>query len=294
LSSRRRIAFQGERGAFSEEAVYACFGAHDVDAVPCRDFAAVADAVIRRDTDFGVLPVENSTAGSVAAAYDVLAAKQVMICAELVRPIRLHLLGLPGAELALLRRVLSHPVALAQCSRFLDSVGAERIAVYDTAGAAWQVAWDGDRTAAAVAGAGAASHYGLDVLAADVHDRADNQTRFLVVSRPDASPPAFQQGGAAFKTAVLMETEHRAGALVEVLSHFAEHGISLTHIESRPGDRPWHYRFVIEIQANAHDAHTRHALDQARAAARSLLVLGTFPLLADAPEHDRSATSVPA
>jgi prephenate dehydratase len=290
VNERRRIAFQGELGAFSEDAVYAAFGGDVVDAVPCRDFVAVADAVLQRVVHCGVLPVENSTAGSVAAAYDVLARAQLTIRAELVRPIRLCLLAVRGAALTSLRRVMSHPVALAQCARFLDTIDAERIAIYDTAGAARQVAQDADPTSAAVAGHGAALHYGLDVLAADIHDRSDNQTRFLIVSRPDTMPADLRLDDAAvYKTALLVETAHRAGALVEVLRRFADSGISLTHIESRPAEQPWHYRFVIEIEADLRHDAAQHAIHQARSAARSLLVLGSFPVLQDLPA---SATAV--
>lgn len=282
LSERLRIAFQGEAGAFSEEAVHQCFGAENVAAVPCRDFDAVAAAILDDAVDAGMLPVENSIAGGVAAAYDVLAGARLTIHGELVRPIRLCLLGLPGSQTASLERVLSHPVALAQCTRFLNTLGAERIAVYDTAGAAREVLRRGDATQGAVAGLGAASHYGLEVLAEDIQDRNDNQTRFLVIGRNGGIAPPVQLRAGSYKTALLLETEHRAGALVEILQPFSEAGISLTHIESRPGERPWHYRFVLELLADAASEPGRTAIETVRRRARSLVVLGSFRHLGSA------------
>jgi prephenate dehydratase len=271
-----RVAFQGERGAFSEEAIRACFGGGAMP-VPCRDFPALAEAVTSGAAQYGLLPVENSIAGGVAAAHDVLATMPLEIVGEVVQPIRLCLLGVRGATREGVRRVLSHPVALAQCQAFLGSLpAAEAIAVHDTAGAARMVAQRGERESAAVAGRIAAEIYGLDVLAEDVQDRADNQTRFFMLARPGTAPPATTRPAGIRRTALLLSTAHRPGALVDALLPFSEAGINLSRIESRPAAEPWHYNFFLEIDADATDPDTARAIERAAARARELRTLGSF------------------
>lgn len=273
-----RVAFQGELGAFSEEAVRVFFG-RAAQPVASREFTDVAAAVVGGEVDLGLLPVENTLAGSVVAAYDVLATQPLRIVGEVVTPIHHCVLGLPGARLDGLARVRSHPVALAQCTRWLASRPAlQAIAAYDTAGAARDVAEGGDPSLGAIAGRGAAERYGLQVLAADVEDRPDNQTRFLVVARrgADAAPPAKRSGG-AMKTALLAETANTPGALVGILAPFAARGINLSKLESRPTGEPWRYRFLIELDADAHGDDAAAALAEAAHHASRLDVLGTFP-----------------
>jgi len=274
-----RVAFQGELGAFSEEAVRVFFG-REAEPVACREFADVAAAVLRGEADFGLLPVENTLAGSVVAAYDVLATQPLEIVGEVVTPIHHCVLGLPGATLDGLARVRSHPVALAQCTRFLASrPGLQAIAAYDTAGAARDVANGGDPSLGAIAGRGAAERYGLEILAADVEDRPDNQTRFLAIvprgaARDGSLPP---RPGAPMKAALLAETANTPGALVGILAPFAARGINLSKLESRPTGEPWRYRFLIEIDADARGEDAAAALEEARRHASRLDVLGTFP-----------------
>ncbi len=269
-----RVAFQGEAGAFSEDAALAFFGGRAV-AVPRRDFEAVGAAVAEGAVEYGVLPVENSLAGSVVAAYDILSRGRLTIVGEVVRPIRHCLLGVPGAEPAEVRRIISHPVALAQCTRFLAVGSAEAVAVYDTAGAAREVAERGDPTLAAVAGRCAAERYGLAVLADGIQDRQDNQTRFFLVAAASARPVPSAPTDAR-KMVILLETEDRPGALVGALVPFALNGINLTRLESRPADRPWRYRFFLELSADAADPAAARAIEEARDRALSLRLLGSF------------------
>lgn len=274
-----RVAFQGELGAFSEEAVRVLFG-REVEPLARREFADVAEAVLRGDADCGLLPVENTLAGSVVAAYDVLASQPLEIVGEVVTPIHHCVLGLPGATLEGLARVTSHPVALAQCTRWLASHPTVRaVAAYDTAGAARDVAAGADPSVAAIAGRGAAERYGLRVLAADVEDRPDNQTRFLAVIARGADAPAVLAGrpGDAMKTAMIAETANTPGALVGILAPFAARDINLSKLESRPTGEPWRYRFLIEIDADARDEDAAAALAEARHHAARLDVLGSFP-----------------
>lgn len=278
----RRVAFQGELGAFSEEAVRALYG-DSVDPVPLREFRDAAEAVAAGRVDAAVLPVENSIAGSVGPAYDALLSFPLRVVGEVVRPIRHYLLGVPGAAVEGVRRAVSHPVALAQCTEFLRTRPAvEAVAVYDTAGAAREVADAGDPAVAAIASRLAGERYGLDVLAADIQDRDDNQTRFYAVVAEDAGP-APEPAGAELKTALVLETRNQPGALVAVLEAFAARGVNLTKLESRPGAEPWTYRFILELVSADDDAHAA-AVEDARTAAVSLRVLGRFPPWRPEPE----------
>jgi prephenate dehydratase len=177
------VAFQGEHGAFSEQALFRYFGG-DATPLPRRRFADVRRAVIRGEADFGILPLENSIAGRVPGSREVLAYGGVRGIGEVTLPIRLALLALPGARLEELDRAASHPVALAQCTLFLRRhPHLWPVAHYDTAGAARDLKLRGDRTLGAIAPAAAAERYGLSVLRTDVHDRADNRTRFAILAR---------------------------------------------------------------------------------------------------------------
>jgi prephenate dehydratase len=272
------VAFQGELGAFSEEAVRVWFGA-EVEPLPCREFRQVGEAVRSGRVDAGVLPVENTLAGTVQPSYDVLAEPGLEVVGEVVLPIRHFLLGLPDATLEGIRRVISHPVALAQCGNFLSRhPDMEALAVYDTAGAAREVAEGGDASSAAVAAEGAAERYGLAVLAADLQDRSDNQTRFLVI-RTESAPPLpgeERDHDGAWKTALLVETENRPGALVDILLPMSREGVNLSKLESRPGLTPWSYRFFLEFEGGADHENVGRALEEVRERARSVRVLGTF------------------
>src|SRR6266581_2760918 len=226
----KRIAFQGEPGAYSEEALFLLHP--DAESRPYREFRDVAQAVVERRVDLGLLPIENSG---------------LAIVGEVVSAVHHCLLGLPGATRDSLRRVLSHPVALAQCERFLrELVGVEVVAFYDTAGAAAEVARCGDPSLAAIAGALAARRYGLAVLGERVEDEPHNQTRFLLVARDPASPPP----GVAAKTTLLLKLPHRPGTLARALVPFAVAGLNLTKLESRP-DRttPWEYLFYVDVRS---------------------------------------------
>ena len=270
--SGSRIAFQGELGAFSEEAI------RNVDPlatpIPCRDFIDVAQAVEGGDADAGMLPIENTLAGSVVGSYDALTAcASLHVVAETVVEIHHCVLGVRGAALDELTTVESHPVALAQCTRWLRAHPAIVVrAAYDTAGAARDIAARGDARAAAIAGRGAAARYDLDVLAADIEDRSDNQTRFLMVAR---APRELERGVAA-RTALLVTTPNVPGSLLRVLEPLARHGINMSKLESRPADEPWHYRFFLELDHPAGDPKLDAALAELTEITESLRVLGTY------------------
>lgn len=268
----QRVGFQGELGAFSEEAVRALVPG--ADPIPHPSFEAVLRSVERREVDAGAVPVENTLAGTVAAAYDALASGAVSVVAEVAIPIRLYLLGTAEASVGGLREARSHPVALAQCRGFFEAhTDVLPQAVYDTAGAAKAVATSGDPAVAAIASRGAGKRYDLKVLAENLQDRDDNQTRFFLVV-PDTE--RVSTGGELLKSACIVEVENRPGILHSLLGVFADRGLDLTHIASRPGGSPWTYRFIVELtHPRSEDAH--EAFEAARAMGAQLRVLGTFP-----------------
>lgn len=271
------IAFQGEHGAFSEEVALHCFG-HDARTLPQPDFAAVAGAVTSGVASHGVLPAENVIHGSVLPVYDVLAEGRLCIVREHVHPIRLALMVLPGVSIGEVRRACSHPVALNQCMRFLrEHPRIEAVPFFDTAGAARDVAARGERSTAAVAPAGAARRYGLEILREGVEDRTDNQTRFFVVVAGSGARASATDAASPHRLVLMVDAAHEPGSLQRVLAPLAAHGINLTRIESRPAGEPWSYLFFIEAVAPdvaALDAAVAHV----ERAARRVLLLGVMPL----------------
>jgi prephenate dehydratase len=268
-----RIAFQGELGAYSEEALL--LAVPDAEPVPCRQFTDVARAVLERRADLGLLPIENSLVGSIATNYDLIAESGLSVRGEVISPVHHCLLGTPGARRESVRRVLSHPVALGQCERFLAALGeVEIVAFYDTAGAAAEVARRGDAAIAAVAGTLAAQRYGLDVLAERIEDEPHNQTRFLLVATAaQAAPPGMDT-----KTTLRLKLPHRPGSLAGALAHFARGGLNLAKLESRP-DRstPWQYLFYVDVETRVSAPPMAAALAAIRGEGGEVTVLGEYP-----------------
>ncbi len=270
-------AFQGERGAFSEEAARRFFG-RDVQTVPCRDFDQLFQAVVAGTAQAAVVPIENTLAGSIIKNYDLLLAHDVTITGEVVLRVVHSLIGLPGARLPDIRRVHSHPAALAQCERFLrEHPEMEAVVAYDTAGSVKQVMETGRPEDAAIAAEGAAQVWGAQVLARGIESDAQNFTRFFVVTRPGTVPAAANQA-AEKKTSLVFRTSHRPGSLFHALAAFAQRGVDLTKIESRPiPGRPWEYSFYIDLVGDAAGPVLAQALAQLAASAESVRVLGTYP-----------------
>jgi prephenate dehydratase len=277
---RCRVAFQGARGAYSEDAVRRFFGprAEPEPSFGCDD---VVRAVGRGGAAYGLLPVENSLAGSVVATYDALLAEpRVYIVGETVLPIHHCVLAPRGARLDAITVVESHPVALAQCRRWLAAHPEIVVrAAYDTAGAAEDVARCGDPARAAIAGRGAAARFGLAVLATDVEDRPDNVTRFVAIARAPSLPPE----GCPAKTALIATTPNVPGALHRLLGPIAAAGLNLTKLESRPAGEPWRYRFILELAHTMDHELLATLLGALGAETESLRVMGTFA--AEPPEH---------
>jgi prephenate dehydratase len=266
-----RVAYQGEPGAYGEEAVLGWFG-DAVTPIPMPTFSAVCAAIESGAAGAGVLPLENSVAGTVGDALDALAKGSQRVVGELLLPIRHQLLVRPGVGEDDVRRVSSHWQALAQCERFLSARGWEAVPAADTAGAARELAASGDP---------AGERYGLEIAASDIQDAADNVTRFAVLVADDEAPPAPAGPLAPIdgdrETLLTFETGHRPGDLYRALGAFADAGINLSRIESRPsGEGAWRYRFLVQVSGDADDEPLRGALMGMRRHTTSIRVLGSF------------------
>jgi chorismate mutase/prephenate dehydratase len=271
-----RVAYQGVEGAYSHLAAQRRYGATPGGALLTGfdSFREAADAVVHGASDLALLPIENTTAGSINEVYDLLADGKLHITGEVVSAIEHCLLALPGVKLDELRVVISHPQALAQCHAFFAQ-HAHLVArpELDTAGAARRVAQSGDRTLAAIASSAAAKTYGLAIVAQGIQSAAGNATRFVEI----ALRPAPLGDGAQPKTSLMLSLADRPGALGEILMRFAVHGLSLTKIESRPiPNAPFTYRFYVDVMGHAATEPFQAALDEVRPLTTELHVLGTY------------------
>lgn len=271
MSQTTIVAFQGEHGAYSEEAIHQFFGA-EVQTLPCRAFEDIFAAVEAGRATHGAVPVENSRAGSINKAYDLLLEHDLKVWGEILLRVRHHLMTMPGVTLDDIISVRSHPQALAQCERYLNRQGWQAETAYDTAGSAKQLAAAPEPGIAVIASRLASEIYGLDVLASGIEDIAFNYTRFFVVQPGD--PP--RTGDA--KTSLVFATSHSPGALVACLNEFASRGINLTKLESRPRrGRLWHYVFYLDFEGHWQDPAPREALVALLGRATFVKLLGSYP-----------------
>jgi prephenate dehydratase len=270
-STKTRVAFQGERGAFSEEAAVKLLG-EEIQLVPRPTFESLFVAIDEAAADYVLAPVENSLAGSVHRSYDLLLESSLHIAAEVIIPIRHHLIGCAGASFDGIESVESQPVALAQCERFFAAhPQLQRIATEDTAGSVAKVVERGDRTRAAIAGIRAANIYGGTVLRANLEDHAENYTRFVLLTSLNS------ETFGADKLSLVMKLPHKSGALHRALQPFADRGIDLLKIESRPiKGRPWEYHFYLDLQASTNDEKVIEALTELGERAAEVRVLGCY------------------
>ncbi len=238
------IAIQGEPGSFSHEAALKLVPGATI--VPCTLSAEVFAALTECKVDAAVIPIENSLAGSVSEHFDLLLIHEVKVERETLLRIRHNLIAIPGALTGEIDRVFSHPVALAQCRRFLaQHPRMEAFASYDTAGSVKQLVELRDRHAAAIASEAAAAYYGAEILQADIEDNPENFTRFFLVRRAPDSIADPQSN----KISLAFSVENRPGSLVAVLNELAGLGTNLTKIESRPvHGKPWEYIFYVDCQ----------------------------------------------
>jgi len=271
---KARVAFQGEPGAFSEAAAVRLLGT-GISTVPRPTFDAAFRAIGEDIADALLAPVENTLAGSVVRVFDLLLDSNLTMVSETILHIEHQLIGCPGATLADLRSVSSHPVALAQCERFfLANPKLKRAPAEDTAGSVREVLARGDKSFAAIAGRRAAEIYGGAVLAENIHDNPENFTRFVLLV-PSESAAQFASP-AARKMSIAMRIAHRPGALLASLEPFVRHGVNLLKIESRPiHGRPWEYQFFLDIEAES-PTQIEAALSEVRQATSEVRVLGLY------------------
>jgi prephenate dehydratase len=266
-----RIAFQGERGAFSEEAALKLLGP-EITLVPRGAFDATFSAIRDGSADYVLAPMENTLAGSVPRSFDLLVESGLQIIGEVVIPIIHNLISLPGAKFESLTSVESHPVALAQCEQFfIANPSLKRIVTEDTAGSVREIMRAGDPGRTAIASARAAELYGAAILQEHLEDDRENYTRFFLLAASAEIPPD------ADKISLVFRLPHSPGALQQALAPFARRSLNLMKIESRPmRGQPWEYRFYLDLQAAVGAAATTAALEQLKDFAVDLHILGSY------------------
>ena len=271
IAKNAHVAFQGERGAFSEEAAVKLLG-EDIQLVPRPTFEAAFSAIGDGVADYLLAPIENSLAGSVHRSFDLLVESNLNILAEVVIPIVHNLIAVPGAAFDELAVVESHPVALAQCEQFfIANPRLKRVVTEDTAGSVRSVIYAKDKSRAAIAGRRAASIYGGAILREHLEDNRENYTRFLLLATTSEAPEN------ADKLSLVFQLDHRPGALVHSLEPFARRNINLMKIESRPvHGSPWQYRFYLDLQASRRDPEVAAALAELENLVVNLRILGSY------------------
>jgi len=268
--SASTVSFQGERGAYSEEAATMFFGPN-VISTPRRTFKEVFRSVEEKSVDYGIVPAENSLEGSINQTYDLLLETSLRIRGEAKVRVRHCLLVVPGTSIEELRVVYSHPQALAQCAGFLQKLGLETIPTYDTAGSAKMLA-EKRLKAGAIASERAAEIYGLTVLQKGIEDYPENFTRFFVLGRTGVPPTGKD------RTSIVFATTHTPGSLHSALGELASRQINLTKIESRPiRGTPWEYNFFVDFEGHQYDTKVSEAIGALRKSTAMLKILGSYP-----------------
>ncbi len=269
------VAFQGEAGAYSELAAFESFG-EGISTLPCPAFEDVFTAVNSGECSYGLLPVENSLAGSIHRNYDLMLRHDLHIVREYHLRVSHCLLALPGVMLEEVKSVHSHPQALAQCEANLAQLGVKKVAEADTAGSARKLRQDGDLNKAVLASSRAAEVYGLEILAEHMEDNQANYTRFLALSQEPLKVNEPEAG--EYKTSVVFSLMNKPGALFKALSVFALRDIDLTKIESRPiPGQLWEYMFYVDFAGHANAQNCKRALDHLGELAPFLRLLGSYP-----------------
>lgn len=278
------VAFQGEHGAYSEEAVRQHFGP-SVETMPCHAFEHIFDAVEHGRADFGAVPVENSTAGSINKAFDLLLEHDLRVHGEILLRVRHCLMTVPG-NAAQIKEVRSHPQALAQCEGYMNRQGYTAVTWYDTAGSAKDLAAKPEAGIACIASKLAAETYGLEIVATDIEDIQHNYTRFFVVGKGEA------ERASRCKTSLVFAVPNTPGSLYGALEEFARRGINLTKLESRPRrNRPWQYVFYVDFDGHWENKDAGDALVYLLNRAAFVKLLGSYPA---APPMENSSTQAQA
>lgn len=266
-----RVVYQGVEGAYSQAAMKQFFG-EKISSFHVEQWRDAMEAIAEGSADYAVLPIENSTAGSVNDMYDLLVEFENYIVGEQIIRCQHRLLGLPGTELSDISRVYSHPQGLMQCKPFLEEHRDwKQIPLENTAVAAKKVAQDQDCSQAAIASAFAGDLFGLEVLAENIFSNEANSTRFIIVT----NQRIFRRD--AGKISICFELPHTSGSLYNMLSHFIYNNINMSNIESRPiPRRNWEYRFFVDFEGNLNDSAVKNALRGIREEAINLKILGNY------------------
>ena len=265
-----KVSFQGEPGAYSEQAVFNYYG--EVETLPCESFDVMFDSVASGKSDLALAPIENSLAGSIHQNYDLLLRHDLHIVGEYLLRVQHCLIAMPGVKKEDIKKVISHPQALGQCAEYLRKAGIKPETVYDTAGSVKMLKASRATDTAAIASRRAAEIYEMQILEDGIEDNAENYTRFLAVGRESVVPENEA------KTSIVFTLKNMPGALFKALSVFALRDIDLTKIESRPlQGKPWEYLFYIDFVGSTADDVSKRALDHLGEYAMTLRVLGSYP-----------------
>jgi prephenate dehydratase len=266
------IAFQGIKGANSEIAIYQHFGDEAVETYPCAELSELFEVLRTGKVSNALVPVENSSAGAVNGAYELLMDYDFRIQAEVILQVHHALMTLPGTKFEDIQCVQSHPQALAQCERYLKRYNLQPVRSYDTAGAAKDLAAEKTPHTAAIATTRAAELYNLDILAEKIEDFPFNYTRFFLLGNEDPQPGDYN------KTSLVFATRNRPAALYDCLGEFATRGLNLTKIESRPRrNRPWEPIFYVDFEGHWQDPACKEALTRLLQKASFVKMLGSYP-----------------
>ncbi len=268
LEDGLKIAYLGPEGTFSQQAALKHFG-HGAKTVPCSTIDEIFRAVESGHCNYAVVPVENTTGGSIPRTLDLLLKSNLKICSEVLLRVHQNLMGIDREKIL---RVYSHPQSLSQCHEWLNAnlPGVQRIEVSSNAEAARLASLD--ETSCAIAGEAAAEAYGLSIFAANIEDEPDNTTRFLVLSNEDSAPSGRD------KTSIAFSAKNRPGAIHDLLAPFAGHGVSMTRLESRPaGTGLWEYAFFADIEGHRSDPEVAKALSELDSRASFLKIFGSYP-----------------
>ncbi len=265
------VAFQGEPGAYSEEAAFQYFSS-SVRVKPCESLEDVFKAVEQDKAQSGIVPVENSLEGNIGQTYDLLLDSELRVCGETELRVVHCLIASPETKLDSVKKVYSHPQALGQCRAFLKHLNCELVPTYDTAGSVKMIKEQGITDGAAVASARAAEIYGMEVLAREIEDNPGNFTRFFVISKQDAPPSGND------KTSIVFSVKHTTGALFEFLKILTSRQLNMTKIESRPTrQKPWDYNFYLDFEGHREDKNVRETLEALESNSLFLKILGSYP-----------------
>ena len=265
------VGFQGEPGAYSQEAAVSFFGP-SVESGPFDTLEEVFKAVEENTLPYGIIPVENSQVGSITRSYDLLLDSNVMVCGETLIRVTHCLISNKGASLDSITKVYSHPQALGQCQGYLKQLGVDVIPTYDTAGSVRMIKEQKILDGAAIASAKSAQIYDMKILAKEIEDNHNNTTRFFILSTHDSPPTG------ADKTSVVFLLQHKPGTLYEALRAFSDRSINLTKIESRPTrQKPWEYNFYLDFEGHRQDPAIKETLEKLKELTLFLKVLGSYP-----------------